>query len=144
MHNWSELRSCVKVEVAIQGSPSLTVLMVSMDVKQCWTWTWITKQVEVVSSHHSCWRETWLSHESNIDPPPTPPTTPTTQTESILLKHNHTCTFLAKDDAKVNGSPVGVWNTDAVTQFTNAYISTQSGLPAPVVPSTVSHKNFPN
>ena len=27
-------RSCVKVEVAVQGSPSLTVLMVSVDVKQ--------------------------------------------------------------------------------------------------------------
>ena len=30
----AELRSCVKVEVAVLGSPSLTVLMVSMDVKQ--------------------------------------------------------------------------------------------------------------
>ena len=30
----SELRSCVKVEVAVLGSPSLTVLMVSADVKQ--------------------------------------------------------------------------------------------------------------
>ena len=29
-----ELRSCVKVEVAVLGSPSLTVLMVSVDVKQ--------------------------------------------------------------------------------------------------------------
>ena len=28
------LRSCVKVEVAVLGSPSLTVLMVSVDVKQ--------------------------------------------------------------------------------------------------------------
>ena len=33
--NESELRSCVKVEVAVLGSPSLTVLiMVSVDVKQ--------------------------------------------------------------------------------------------------------------
>ena len=32
---WSvrTLRSCVKVEVAVLGSPSLTVLMVSVDVK---------------------------------------------------------------------------------------------------------------
>ena len=30
----SELRSCVKVEVAVLGSPSLVVLMVSVDVKQ--------------------------------------------------------------------------------------------------------------
>ena len=29
-----ELRSCVKVEVAVRGSPSLLVLMVSVDVKQ--------------------------------------------------------------------------------------------------------------
>ena len=32
-----ELRSCVKVEVAILGSLSLTVLMVSVDIKQHWT-----------------------------------------------------------------------------------------------------------
>ena len=31
---FSELRSCVKVEVAVLGSPSLIVLMVSVDVKQ--------------------------------------------------------------------------------------------------------------
>ena len=30
----SELRSCVKVEVAVLGSPSLTVLVVSVDVMQ--------------------------------------------------------------------------------------------------------------
>ena len=30
----SELRDCVKVEVAVLGSPSLIVLMVSLDVKQ--------------------------------------------------------------------------------------------------------------
>ena len=33
-----ELGSCVKVEVVVLGSPSLTVLMVSVDVKQHWTW----------------------------------------------------------------------------------------------------------
>ena len=33
---WSELRSCVKVEVAI-GSSSLIVRTVSVDVKQNWT-----------------------------------------------------------------------------------------------------------
>ena len=31
---WSEFRSCVKVEVAVLGSPSLTVRTVSVDVKQ--------------------------------------------------------------------------------------------------------------
>ena len=31
---YAELRSCVKVEVAILGSPSLIVLRVSVDVKQ--------------------------------------------------------------------------------------------------------------
>ena len=30
----SELRSCVKVEVAVQGSPSIISLVVSVDVKQ--------------------------------------------------------------------------------------------------------------
>ena len=30
----SELRSCVNVEVAVLGSPSLIVLLVSVDVKQ--------------------------------------------------------------------------------------------------------------
>ena len=30
----AELRSCVKVEVAVLGSPSLIVLMVSLDMKQ--------------------------------------------------------------------------------------------------------------
>ena len=35
---FSELRSCVKVEVAVLGFPFLTVLnMVSVDVKQYWT-----------------------------------------------------------------------------------------------------------
>ena len=33
----SEPRSCVKVEVAVLGSPSLISLMVSVDVKQHWT-----------------------------------------------------------------------------------------------------------
>ena len=30
----SELRSCMKVEVVILGSPSIIVLMVSVDIKQ--------------------------------------------------------------------------------------------------------------
>ena len=34
----SELRSCVKVEVAVLGFPSLISLMVSVDVKQHWPW----------------------------------------------------------------------------------------------------------
>ena len=34
LKTWSELGSCVKVEVAVLGSPSLTVLLVSVDVKQ--------------------------------------------------------------------------------------------------------------
>ena len=32
-------RSYVKVQVAVLGSPSLIVLMVSVDVRQQWTWT---------------------------------------------------------------------------------------------------------
>ena len=36
---YSELSSCVKVEVAVLASPSLIVLMVSVDVKQHWAWT---------------------------------------------------------------------------------------------------------
>ena len=35
----SEVRSCVKVEVAVLGSPSLTFRTVSVDVKRHWTWT---------------------------------------------------------------------------------------------------------
>ena len=34
MKRESELRSCLKVEVAVLGSPSLIVLVVSVDVKQ--------------------------------------------------------------------------------------------------------------
>ena len=34
--DWLELRSCVKVEVAVLGSPSLISLMVSVDVKRHW------------------------------------------------------------------------------------------------------------
>ena len=37
--NWPEPRSCVKVRVAVLGSPSPVVLVVSVDVKQHWTWT---------------------------------------------------------------------------------------------------------
>ena len=32
-----DLRSCVKVEVNLLGSPSLTVPVVSVDIKQHWT-----------------------------------------------------------------------------------------------------------
>ena len=34
LHLLSELKSCVKVEVAVLGSPSLILLKVSVDVKQ--------------------------------------------------------------------------------------------------------------
>ena len=34
LNSLSELKSCVKVEVAVFGSPSLISLMVSVDVKQ--------------------------------------------------------------------------------------------------------------
>ena len=35
IQRWSsELKNCVKVEVAVLGSPSLTSLVVSVDVKQ--------------------------------------------------------------------------------------------------------------
>ena len=36
----SELRSCVEVEVAVLGSPSLIVRTVSVDVKQEGVWRW--------------------------------------------------------------------------------------------------------
>ena len=37
--NWLELRSCVKVKVAVLGSLPLIVFVVSVDIKQHWTWT---------------------------------------------------------------------------------------------------------
>ena len=40
----TELRSCVKVEVSVLGSPSLIVLMTSVDVRQHWTRTHIRAQ----------------------------------------------------------------------------------------------------
>ena len=43
--NWTS-QSCVKVEVAVLGSTSLTVIdMVSVDVKQHWTWTWLLREL---------------------------------------------------------------------------------------------------
>ena len=61
----SELRSCMKVEVAVLGSPSLIVLMVSVDIKQHWTWTWSEETlsqswsptIEILGeSHKSGWQ----------------------------------------------------------------------------------------
>ena len=40
----TELRSCVRVLVAVLGSSSVTVLMVFVDVKQHWTWTYAPAQ----------------------------------------------------------------------------------------------------
>ena len=51
----SELRSCVNVEVAVLGSPSLIVLMVSVDVKKHWTWT-----CNFLSSG-AVWKSRWSS-----------------------------------------------------------------------------------
>ena len=39
------LRSCVKVEVTVLGSPSLIILMVSVDVKQHSTWNSDTQEL---------------------------------------------------------------------------------------------------
>ena len=39
------LRSCVKSEVAVLGSLFLIILMVSVDVQQCWTRTFAVLQV---------------------------------------------------------------------------------------------------
>lgn len=39
----SRVRSCVKIELAILGSLPLTVLMISIDVKQQWTWVFKVK-----------------------------------------------------------------------------------------------------
>ena len=52
----SELRSCVQVEVAVLGSPSLIVLMVSVDIKPQWTWTWLKFSVWICVSLtvHAC------------------------------------------------------------------------------------------
>ena len=52
---WSrpELRNCVKVEVAVLGSASLIVLVVSMDVKQHWT--------VVSQSSGAVWKSRWPS-----------------------------------------------------------------------------------
>ena len=51
----SELRSCVKVEVAVLGSLSLIVLTVSVDGKQQWTWTC------KASAPDSVWKWRWPS-----------------------------------------------------------------------------------
>ena len=49
--NWGpELRSCVVVVVAVLGSPSLMVLMVSVGVKQHWTSQWQCSLVAVLGS----------------------------------------------------------------------------------------------
>ena len=55
LENISELRICVKIEVAVPGSPSLISLTVSVDAKQhrnektwrnqCQAWSWQTKGV---------------------------------------------------------------------------------------------------
>ena len=47
----SEHRSCVKVEVAALGFPSLTVLMVSVDVKRHW--------IVVSQSSGAVWKSKW-------------------------------------------------------------------------------------
>ena len=43
----SELRSCVKVEVAVPGSPSLLILLDSLDVKQHWAWTCVRRRWKI-------------------------------------------------------------------------------------------------
>ena len=48
----SELRGCVKVKVTIPGSPSLLVFMVSMDIKQHWTFC-------VSQSSGAAWKSRW-------------------------------------------------------------------------------------
>ena len=52
----SEFRSCVQVEVAVLGSPSLIIPMVSVDVKLSWTGT---KEKAKCSHPH------WNSHKTN-------------------------------------------------------------------------------
>ena len=69
----SELRSCVKVEVALLGSPSLIVFMVSVDVKHR---TWILSRhvrrrvVPVVSVHYHHRHYLWLGSEVEVTPRP--------------------------------------------------------------------------
>ena len=76
-----QLRNCVKVEVEVLGSPSLTVPTVSVDVKQqvkktCWVWTDHWSPFGMVS----CVRWTyWKYHQTDraavsfLTPPPHPP-----------------------------------------------------------------------
>ena len=52
----SEFRSCVQVQVAVLGSPSLIIPMVSVDVKLSWTGT---KEKAKCSHPH------WNSHKTN-------------------------------------------------------------------------------
>ena len=81
-----KLRSCVKVEVAILGSPFLIVCMVSVDIKQHWTeqncwwvgqfisattvevsWCWSRTNftARVAGSSQSCWRLSGCSDINN-------------------------------------------------------------------------------
>ena len=50
----SELRSCVKVEVAVLGSPSLIIRTVSVDVKQHWTRSQNFRAQELCKSRGGC------------------------------------------------------------------------------------------
>ena len=58
----SELRSCVNVEVAVLGSQSLKVCMVSVDVKRHWTWTLASSElrscvkVKAIQSSGAVWK----------------------------------------------------------------------------------------
>ena len=53
----TELRSCVKVEVAVLGSPSLISLMVFVDVKQHWNWTQTNRSREAGTTQEAFHRE---------------------------------------------------------------------------------------
>ena len=48
--HWTELRSCVKVEATVLGTPSLIVRMISVDVKQHWTQSLFTRARELCES----------------------------------------------------------------------------------------------
>ena len=53
MKLFTEFRSCVKVQLAVLGSPSLIVPTVSVDVKQQWTWTHCHHRVQELCESRS-------------------------------------------------------------------------------------------
>ena len=83
-HCSKELGSCVKVEVAILGSPSLTILMVSVDVKLCFRYSQPPD-----SSHPTlhCWFLRLFCFRSLYMEWPSPSSPTETSLDSFKYKH---------------------------------------------------------